>query len=104
MRLALLWLLCSCGVVNDATGGIGLDLPWLDLVYECQVEDAANGHAIVNLELCFDDSADELERQLWNRYGGFAICGPTQRHLGPCLHDCPPPESNCNASGGCFCP
>jgi hypothetical protein len=86
-------------------GGTGLDLPFLEVVYECDVEDASAGYAVVNLELCFNRGADELESQLWDAYGGFAICNPTQRHLGPCQYCCGP---NCgrgaNARNGAWCP
>lgn len=79
--------------------------PWRDRVYACEVENASDMHAIVDLELCYDRGPDELEQQLWNRYGGMATCQPTRRHAGICQYCC---RESCgpgaNAFDGSFCP
>lgn len=97
IRTALLAALFACQDIKDIGGGAGLDLPWLDVVYQC--ETPAHGDGVY--EFCFDDSADELEQRLAAQ-GIEATCYPTPRHLGPCVYGCP--DGTCNAFNGCYCP
>lgn len=90
----------GCQSCRELGGGAGLDLPGFDVVYECS---AIDGTERV-LELCFDGDATELGEALTDEPGGMWTCEPTPRHLGPCLHSCPPPERGCNALAGCYCP
>lgn len=76
--------------------GTGWDLPGLDVVYQCDVGDQ-------QLELCWPDGADSLAYSLAETFGERAKCGPTPRHLGPCIYGCEP-HSGCNATSGCYCP
>lgn len=94
MRAILLLVLASCGI-QEIGGGLGLDLPGLDVVYECdRCGDDSEGEL---LELCFDGSADELGALV----GG--TCEPTSRHLGPCIYRCPS-QTGANAKNGSWCP
>jgi hypothetical protein len=94
--VGLIHTLVVCLLGGCVGGGVGLDLPWLDVVYECHVEAA-------DLELCFDSGPDALEAELVIAYRGPAACVPTERHLGPCRYHCDG-GSGCNALNGCFCP
>ena len=99
--LAAVVLLAGCQSCRELGGGTGLDLPWFDVVYECE---AADGSGRV-LELCFDGEAVELGEALGDEPGGMWTCDPTPRHLGPCIHCCGPDcGRGCNALNGCFCP
>lgn len=77
-------------------GGAGLDLPVLDVVYDCRVGEQT-------FELCWDSGEDSLEDSLSVQFHAAVTCGPTQRHLGPCRYHCDG-DSGCNAYGGCHCP
>jgi hypothetical protein len=65
-------------------------IPLVDSVYECSTADGP-------IEVCFDGSEVGLETRI------NADCWPTSRHIGWCFHECPTPESGCNASHGCYC-
>jgi hypothetical protein len=93
MRVLLLVLLLACDP-KGLGGGVGLDLPLFDVVYECGVLDAV-------VELCFEGSAEELEREL-APLDANVMCWPTERHLGVCVHRCPP-AAGCNATHACWC-
>jgi hypothetical protein len=101
-RAAVLALLvCSaCQDVKELGGGAGLDLtfiPGVGQVFTCDVSDGTQ------LELCFEGEADDLAQQIAAAGLGDATCGPTQRHLGPCVWTCG--GRGCNATGGCWgCP
>jgi hypothetical protein len=89
--------LSGCQSCREIGGGAGLDLPWLDVVYECS-------HAGGTLELCFDGGAAELAAELRSAGYAGATCGPTQRHLGPCIHCCGPDcGRGANAFNGSWC-
>ncbi len=107
--LLLAFTVASCttakDTANDITGGWGLDLPFFELVRECDATTEAVPQELVLLELCspLDDLA--LARSLnENGYEG-ATCWPTSRHAGPCLwccgDDCGPGS---NAHSGQWCP
>ncbi len=74
--LALILAGCTWG------GGLGLDLPVFDLVYECR--------GAVTVEHCYDGDPRDIEEALG------VTCEPTSRHLGPCLWCC---GNNCSARG-----
>jgi hypothetical protein len=95
--------LISCGV-QDAGGGLGLDLTFLghlglDIgeVFVC--DDGADPA----LELCWgsDDPATLAEALDASRPGAWS-CAATQRHSGPCIYGCTP-HKGCNAFDGCAC-
>ena len=106
VTLALALALSACGLQNTG-GGAGLDFG-TGHVWECEVEDASQGFQIVDLEVCWKRSRDDLELALWDAYGdpdtlnGYATCRPTQRHAGPCWYRCPGGKG-CNAFHGCLC-
>ena len=107
MRALLVLALVSCTTVNEATGGWGVDLGG-GQVWQCEVEDASNEFAIVDLELCWKRGQGELEESLWVAYGneegeGFATCWETKRHSGSCWYRCPS-QRLANASDGSWCP
>lgn len=95
MKLALAFL-AACG---QPLAGAGLDLPFLDVVYECDAEDGT-GRV---LELCYDSGGVALSEALADEPGGLWSCRPTPRHLGPCVYHCDGGRG-CNALNGCFCP
>jgi hypothetical protein len=97
--LATLLALAACQDAKELGGGAGLDLPWFDVVYQCDAPKHGDG----TYEFCFDDSAAELEQQLAAQ-GIEATCYPTPRHLGPCVYGCEPGHSGNNAYNGSFCP
>lgn len=92
-------LLAGCQSCREIGGGAGLDLPFLDVVYECAAIDGT-GRVV---ELCYDGGATELGRQLADEPGGMWTCEPTSRHLGPCWYHCDAGRG-CNAFDGCYCP
>ena len=110
IRVLLLLALCSCDTVNEATGGLGLDLGF-GSVWQCEVEDALAGFGVEDVEVCWKGSQDALEQSLWVAYGnedgaGFATCRPTERHSGPCFWCC---GTDCRSWGsnslhGSWCP
>lgn len=65
-------------------------------VFQC-TDDATS------LELCWNIGEASLVDEL-AAMGGTWACVPTARHAGPCIYQCPPPPSGCNAENGCFCP
>lgn len=98
--LLALALLAGCQDVKEIGGGLGVDLTWVPgvgRVYAC----SAGGQ---EFEFCFDGSNDELADDLTTNGFGAAICGVTQRHLGPCLYCC---GDDCgrgaNAFNGSWC-
>ena len=103
MRALLLIVLSACGI-QEIGGGAGLDLPWLEVVRECDTTRIAPPE-LVEMELCSDLSDGDLEQSLEaNGYEG-ATCWATDRHAGPCIHCC---GSDCgrgsNAYNGSWCP
>jgi hypothetical protein len=93
----LVCALTGCQSCRELGGGAGIDLPFLDVVYECDYDGGT-------LELCWDDGESALEVSLAdNGYPG-ASCSPTSRHLGPCIFCC---GSDCgrgaNAFNGSWC-
>lgn len=99
LRLALIMVLTGCGVQNVGAGA-GIDLPFFDLVYEC---DTGSGDWYERVELCWDSDAAELEYSLADWRPQPIVCRPTSRHAGPCIYRCPS-ERGCNAFNGCWCP
>lgn len=91
--------LAGCQSCRELGGGSGLDLPFLDVVYECHVDGGQT------LELCWDGDADDLALSLADHGYGPVACGPTSRHLGPCIYCC---GADCgrgaNAFNGSWCP
>jgi hypothetical protein len=85
----LVALLAGCGIEDHTTADW---VPIADQVYECSVGDTT-------IEVCWSGDEDTLVAGT-----GADECHPTPRHLGWCLHSCPPPESGCNAFNGCYCP
>jgi hypothetical protein len=71
----------GCQSCRELGGGAGLDLPFLDVVYEC-------GTPQGTLELCYPGDADDLAYSLSAHGYPGASCSPTSRHLGPCVHCC----------------
>ncbi len=102
----MIWLvaivaLAGCGI-QETGGGTGLDLPWLDVVRQCDAT-RADPYELVALELCSPLSDSALEASLdANGFEG-ATCWPTDRHAGPCIFGCTP-HSGCNSFNGCWCP
>jgi hypothetical protein len=89
VKRALFLLLGGC----TWGGGTGLDLPFLDVVYECRSADSV-------LEYCYGGDPGDIEEDLG------MTCSPTPRHLGPCVFCC---GDDCRARGsnalnGCYCP
>lgn len=82
-------------LVAFAGGCDGCTPPGTESVYECTIAPEVGGDT--DVELCSDLNAAELGARLGGR------CYPTRRHIGWCLHSCPPPARGCNAKNGCFC-
>lgn len=93
--------LAGCQSCREIGGGAGLDLPYFDVVYECEAVDGT-GRVV---ELCYDGGATELGEALADEPGGLWTCEPTPRHFGPCIYCCGPScGRGCNAFQGCYCP
>ena len=100
MRAAILLALAGC-----IGGGAGLDLPFLEVVRECDATTVTVPQELAELELCSDLSDSDLEESLEvNGYEG-ATCWPTGRHSGPCQWCCGPDcGRGANALNGSWCP
>jgi hypothetical protein len=91
VRFVLAALLAGC--TDEIAHGTAGWVPIADQVYECAVGDG------VTVEVCWAGEGATLARGI-----GAEECHNTPRHIGWCLHSCPPPESGCNAFNGCWCP
>jgi hypothetical protein len=87
----------GCQDIKELGGGAGLDLPWLDVVYQCQTESET-------LELCWDSGAWSLSVSLTENGYGATTCRPTPRHSGPCIYCCSDCGRGANAFNGSWCP
>ena len=89
---------CSWQDVKELGGGIGLDLPGLDVVRLCTFPDDTS------IEVCSDLSDEELEASLSEHWLDAASCEETPRHLGPCRFSCELGAWGANAFNGMWCP
>ena len=116
-RQALLgWLLgaavFACTDVRHVGGGAGLDLPLLDVVFQCDLTDlivdqrGSASAVTTTYEWCFNDSAVVLvDTILAVGLAREATCYATPRHAGVCYWCCGDgcPARGSNALNGQFC-
>lgn len=93
-------LLAGCGL-QDIGAGAGFNVGGLTgEVFACEAD---VGDQRMSFEFCWQDGNAEALEQSLDRLWGNSACIPTQRHLGPCIYQCPS-TTGCNALSGCWCP